>query len=190
MKIIGICGKKRSGKDTAGEYLIEKYGYVRYAFGDPVKEVCRAMFKFNDDQLYGNKKEIEDERWGITPREAFQKVGTDICQYAIHKVIPNLSIKVRSRQFWTKHFELWIEEQKQLNPDIKVVITDVRFEHEARKIKSYGGSIIKIERSGLSKDTHISETESEKIKSSIIIENNGTLEDLYKKLDEEENVPF
>ena len=32
MKIIGICGKKRSGKDTAGEYLIEKYGGMRDSF--------------------------------------------------------------------------------------------------------------------------------------------------------------
>ena len=23
--LIGMCGRKRSGKDTAGEYLIEKY---------------------------------------------------------------------------------------------------------------------------------------------------------------------
>ena len=58
MKILGICGKKRSGKDTAGEYLIENYGYVRYAFGDPVKDVCRVMFKFTEEQLYGDKKEI------------------------------------------------------------------------------------------------------------------------------------
>ena len=137
MKIVGICGKKRSGKDTAGEYLIEKYGYVRYAFADPVKEVCRAMFKFDDDQLFGDKKEVVDERWGITPREAFQKVGTDMCQYALHKIIPELLGTVRNRQFWTKHFELWIDEQKKKNPDIKVVITDVRFEH-SEKLKVEG----------------------------------------------------
>ena len=67
MKILGICGKKRSGKDTAGEYLIQKYGYVRYAFGDPVKDVCRVMFKFTEEQLYGDKKEV------LLPEKLFKK---------------------------------------------------------------------------------------------------------------------
>ena len=48
--IIGIVGKKGSGKDTAGEYLIEKYGYVRFAFADKVKEVASALFNFSDEQ--------------------------------------------------------------------------------------------------------------------------------------------
>jgi hypothetical protein len=189
MKILGICGKKRSGKDTAGEYLIEKYGYIRYAFGDPVKDICRVMFKFTEDQLYGDKKEIVDQRWGITPRESFQKIGTDFGQQALHKIIPGITGQVRTRQFWTKHFQLWVNEQLKNNPDIKLVITDVRFKHEAKIIKEFGGSIIKIERDGLSKDKHISETELENVSASIV-KNNGTLEDLYKKLDIIEEVPF
>ena len=43
--------KKGSGKDTVSEYLINHYGYNRYAFGDPVKDVCRVMFNFSEDQL-------------------------------------------------------------------------------------------------------------------------------------------
>jgi hypothetical protein len=190
MKILGICGKKRSGKDTAGEYLIEKYGYVRYAFGDPVKDVCRVMFKFTEEQLYGDKKEVLDERWGISPREAFQKIGTDFCQHAIHKIIPDITGEVRTRHFWTKHFEIWLDEQVKINPDIKVVITDVRFKHEAKVIKKLGGSVLKILRNGVPKDDHISETELENVSASSIVENNGTLEDLYKKLDLEDSVPF
>jgi len=37
---------------------------------------------------------------------------------------------------------------------------------------------------------HISETELENVSASSIVENNGTLEDLYKKLDLEDSVPF
>lgn len=190
MKILGICGKKRSGKDTVGEYLIENYGYVRYAFGDPVKDVCRVMFKFTEEQLYGDKKEIIDPRWGISPRQAFQKIGTDFGQEALHKIIPDITGEVRCRQFWTKHFELWFKEEVEKNPDIKVVITDVRFKHEAKMITNLGGSIIKIHRDGLPEDNHISETELERVQASYIVDNNGTLEDLYRKMDIIEEVPF
>ena len=190
MKILGICGKKRSGKDTAGEYLIQKYGYVRYAFGDPVKDVCRVMFKFTEEQLYGDKKEVLDPRWGITPREAFQKIGTDFGQHFLHKIIPDLTGEVRMRRFWTKHFELWLDEQMKTNPEIKVVITDVRFKHEVKLIKQLGGVVLKIERDTKVNDSHISETEVENIGANTVIENNGTLDDLYQKLDAEEAVPF
>ena len=65
--IIGLLGKKRSGKDTSGNYLIEKYNFVKYAFADPVKEICRILFDFSDEQLFGNKKEGVDFRWYLTP---------------------------------------------------------------------------------------------------------------------------
>ena len=43
-RILGITGKKGSGKDTTAEYLIERYGYIRFAFGDKVKEVLLKNF--------------------------------------------------------------------------------------------------------------------------------------------------
>ena len=66
-QIIGFLGKKRCGKDTSGDYLIEKYGFVKYAFADPVKQICKILFDFSEDQLYGNKKEGVDFRWYLTP---------------------------------------------------------------------------------------------------------------------------
>ena len=29
--IIGLCGKKRVGKDTVADYLVNKYGFVKYS---------------------------------------------------------------------------------------------------------------------------------------------------------------
>ena len=56
--LIGLLGKKRVGKDTVAEYLIEKYNFIRYAFADPIKEIAGIMFNFSYEQLYGNQKEI------------------------------------------------------------------------------------------------------------------------------------
>ena len=35
--IIGLCGYAQSGKDTVANILVEKYGYQRIAFADPIR---------------------------------------------------------------------------------------------------------------------------------------------------------
>ena len=34
--LIGFAGKARSGKDTAGKYLVDNYQFVRYSFAQPL----------------------------------------------------------------------------------------------------------------------------------------------------------
>lgn len=43
MQNIGIVGRKRSGKDTAAAALVEKLGYVRHGFADPLKDAALAL---------------------------------------------------------------------------------------------------------------------------------------------------
>ena len=56
--IVGFLGRKRSGKDTAVNYLIDNYNFTRYAFGDPVKDVCRTMFNFSEE-IYGKELTVD-----------------------------------------------------------------------------------------------------------------------------------
>ena len=58
--IIGFLGEKRSGKDTCGNYIIENYGFERYAFADPIKRACQHLFGFTDEQCWGDLKEEID----------------------------------------------------------------------------------------------------------------------------------
>src|SRR5579863_3132559 len=53
--IIGITGRKRSGKDTVGNYLVEHYGFVKVSFADTLKEACKIIFGFSDEQVYGDE---------------------------------------------------------------------------------------------------------------------------------------
>ena len=62
--IIGISGKKRSGKDTISDYLIQEYKFIKYGFADPIKDIAKIIFGFTEEQLYGNEKDIIDLRWG------------------------------------------------------------------------------------------------------------------------------
>ena len=185
-RILGIVGKKGSGKDTTGEYLIEKYGYIRFAFGDKVKEASRTLFNFTDEQLYGSLKDKIDNRYGLKPREVFQRLGTEFGQFDIHKLFPELNKKIARRSFWTLAFK----EFCQKHPDKNIVITDVRFRHEFNIIKEMGGEFIKIERDGLILDDHISENELSSIEFERILDNNYEKVDLYSQIDVLILVPF
>ena len=184
--IIGFLGRKRSGKDTAASFIIENYNFTRYAFGDPVKDVCRAMFGFTEEQLYGDQKETVDPEWNITPRQAFQTLGTDIAQYGIYNYIPELKESVPERTFWVKRFEKWYYNElsvERICGPLKVVLSDVRFQHEVDAIKRLNGTIIKIERDSDIEDSHTSENEIDLITNiDYTIQNNESIEEFNEKL--------
>ena len=87
--LIGICGRKRCGKDTVADYLVKNYNFVKYNFGDQVKLICKLMFDFSDEQINGDLKDVVDPRWNIKPRDTFQVFGTDFAQYLPEK-LPNI----------------------------------------------------------------------------------------------------
>lgn len=41
---IGVSGKARSGKDTLAGYLVDRYGFVRFAFADRLRELAVELF--------------------------------------------------------------------------------------------------------------------------------------------------
>jgi dephospho-CoA kinase len=51
INIIGITGKKFSGKDTLGDYFVNNHGYIRLAFADALKNACAEIFGFDFEQL-------------------------------------------------------------------------------------------------------------------------------------------
>ena len=188
--LIGLLGKKRVGKDTVAEYLIKKYNFIRYAFADPIKEIAKIMFNFSDEQLYGNQKEIIDPRWGISPRNFFQKFGTEMTQYDIYKHFPQLREKIPPREMWVVIFQEWYRKKVEENPNIRVVISDVRFIHELNRIKELDGIIIRIIRPDIElknqNETHLSEIENQDVVFDMIdftIINNSEIKSYHNKID-------
>ena len=53
MKILGITGQTKSGKDTIADYLVAHHGYQKIALADPIKRFGRDVFMFSDTQLWG-----------------------------------------------------------------------------------------------------------------------------------------
>lgn len=193
INIVGIVASKYSGKDTIADYLIANKEFTKYSFADPIKYGAMAMFGFTKEQMWGTDKDKEtiDPRWGISPRKMLQLMGTELFQYDIHKYLNEGEFPV-GREVWVYRFKLWVEELKNSETDKifgstqrNIVIADCRFPHEAKVIKEMGGEIWRIKRPSLiSTDTHGSEIELEEIIPDNIIINDGSLEDLYRKIDE------
>ena len=77
-QVIGVAGRKFNGKDTFSDRLVEKYGYVKVSYAEPIKVMCKTLFGFTDEQLYGSKKEELDQLVTVFRSKhfcAYKKVG-------------------------------------------------------------------------------------------------------------------
>lgn len=53
-RIVGISGQMNSGKDTAADRLITKFGFTKVALADPIKRYALRVFHFSEEQLWGS----------------------------------------------------------------------------------------------------------------------------------------
>lgn len=183
MLIIGLTGKKGSGKDTVADMIwsIEIDGghiWVSTAYAAYLKALVKRLFDLSDEQIYGTQaeKEAVDERWGKSPRELLQIVGTDIARLCHPDV-------------WVRRTMRYIDESLEVDPQIAgFLITDVRFPNEADAIKARGGVIVNILRPDLTvaegdvTAQHESEQHAATIPYDYQIVNDGTLMDLRQKV--------
>lgn len=173
--IIGIIGNKRSGKDTIADILVKEYSFSKYAFADPIKEICKTAFFWDDEYINGSKKEVVDPQWGLSPREAMQRIGTELFQIELGKYLPNFK-DVNGNSLWARRFQYWYEN---INDNQNVVVSDVRFSHEYQILKNLDSIFLKVERPQLIHiDTHSSESAVNSLSYNYFIENNLGLGDL------------
>lgn len=185
--IIGIIGQKRVGKDTAAslikEFVDNKYKCM--ALADPIKDIARIMFNFSEKQLYEAEKDDIDKRWNIKPREFFEQFGTDIMQFDIYKYLPTLTSTVPPRKFWVMSL------LSKITKNDKIIITDIRGQHEIEEIQKFNPNaiFIRIVRPSqlihITYSTHITQLEPNQIGDEFItktIINDGTIDELREKI--------
>jgi len=174
--LIGITGKAGSGKDTIGDYLVTKYKFQRIALADPIKRLVKDIFVLDDRTVYDRverEKPLKDwPEWSV--RKLLQFIGTEMFRQNIDDAI------------WVK--SLWLRIVQ--NPNVNYVVTDVRFPNELDYFKKNAKPgefmFIKVVRQGcngvVGLQSHASEAYD--LEAEHVIDNNGTYEDLYNKVDE------
>ena len=200
--IIGVCGFIGSGKDTIADYLVNFHEFRRESFASTLKDAVAAVFGWDRTMLEGRTKEAREWReqvdpwWAerlamptLTPRWVLQYWGTEVCRKAFHD-------------------NIWIAslENKLRNSKDHVVISDCRFPNEISSIKNAGGKIVWVQRGQLPSwyetaidanrgsnvalnelkllKIHASETAWVGTEFDLILDNNGTIDDLYTQATE------
>ena len=159
--IIGFMGKAGAGKTTAAQ-AVERFviNSVIKSFSTPLKNAVRDLFLFSDEQVFGSyeHKVAVDPRWGVSPREVLQKVGTECLRDMI------------CEGFHVKRMEAEVDGQHE---DNVIIIDDVRFLDEAEMILDRGGILISIRRPPEAIDNHASERPPYALATHEIVNNNS-----------------
>jgi len=180
--IIGIAGKKRSGKDTVGKILIEKYGYEKLYFAE---EVYNGVYTLNPiiDYSYNYDEYSSVKITPIRLQEIIDECGWEYSKERYDEVRRLLQTFGTEAGRNIHGFDCWVNIVKnKIDPNKKYVITDVRFDNEVEMIRKKYGCILQVERDGLNNfDGHSSEQGVEYF--DYKIKNNGTLEELEKEIE-------
>jgi len=197
--IIGVCGFIGSGKDTVADYLQNFHEFRRESFASTLKDAVSSVFGWDRTMIEGRTKEAREWReqvdpwWAarldmptLTPRWVLQYWGTEVCRKGFHD-------------------DIWIAslENKLRNSRDNVVISDCRFPNEISSIRNAGGKIVWVRRGELPSwyevaaaansgdDTAVKELSYLKIHASetswvgtsfdAVIDNNGTIDELYRQ---------
>ena len=150
--IIGICGHKLEGKDTAYLLLKEAYGdrytFHNLKFATKIKQLCTLLFGWTAEQMEDQSwKETIDPEWGFSFRQMAEWIGTKVLRNDICEQFPEYG-KLIGKGLWVKST---IKEALKLDNDNTIIcITDVRAPNEAEAINKCGGEVIRLFRTGLS----------------------------------------
>ena len=167
-RVIGLCGHSGSGKSVVADYLVSQYGFVRIKLASPLKNMLRAI-GLSEREIEGDLKEVpSDKLGGKTPRHAMQTLGTEWGRDLIGPA------------FWV---DAWVRDARAaLSEGKSVCCDDVRFLNEVGAIWLLGGSVIRIERVGVSTGDHASEAQNFAV--DWTIPNIGTIGELRRRVDE------
>jgi len=183
IKLIGISGKARAGKDTVCDMMIKELdNSLRYAMADPIKASLFGMLGITTMTEQTNLMQAKEEPipWlGHSPRALLQEIGGGLRESL-------------SRDIWIRFLERFCEEfvameslyiNKDDHPPIYVIVPDIRYNNEAEYIKENDGIIIRVNNPTCpAVRKHSSEAGVSIRYVDHIIDNDGTLEELEEKV--------
>jgi len=150
--------KRRIGKDTSCDYLVQKYGGVKLSFAEPLYKI---LYFAQDICGFEQTKD----------RKFLQFIGTDWARTINNNV-------------WA---ELLVEKVKEKKDD-NIYVSDLRFKNEFNLLKEQGFVCVKIDHKDLDIEDGYLDHQSDKDLDNFdgwdyTIQNFGSLDNLYDQLD-------
>lgn len=176
--IIGLTGYAESGKDTVAKSMRLRGGFYRVSFADALKELALRLNPLLDvDDGY---VELED----VVACLDWDRAKRD---YPVVRVyLQTLGVAARD----ILGDDVWVMAVRaqvigHLEEGHNVVFTDARFANEHAFIRSLGGKIVRVHRPGVEPvNNHISDTGIDALPVDAMINNDGTINELGKKVTE------
>lgn len=189
MIVVGLTGLKRSGKDTVADRLVEEHGFVKVAYADPLRDMALAL-----DPIVGVAE--LDRRWWRPRRhreaagnyrlsEAVTDLGWEEAKEypEVRRTLQRLGTEVIRNHIGTDYWLNRMHGRLIRLGASRVVITDCRFPNEVDLVHGWGGTVLLVDRPGLPyNDPHDSEDVTSLLCDQYI-DNDGTLDDLHRKVD-------
>lgn len=186
---IGFMGYARSGKDTAGDHLVQAHGYRRVSFADPVRESLLALdpiiaadvYRYGDDHRdvcaevtrlshavaargWEGAKEVPEVR------TLLQRHGTDAMR------------GVMGDDVWVNLAARRVVEARRAGKN--VVVTDCRFPNEVRALREWGFRLVWVDRPGVEPvNGHVSEVGVSPHDATTVLLNNSSKVVLRERVD-------
>lgn len=177
LKLIGLAGASGCGKDTVAKFLCDTHEFRQIALADPIRIGIVAMFGIPMECLTDRtlKEQPLDRLCGKSPRQVMQTLGTE---WGRHHICLDIWLKVAQLGI-DYHKHLAAANNLYLNG---IVISDIRFEGEAKWLRDQGGIIWHIHRPNNPYATntgHLSEIPLQPLRDERYIVNGGDIEELY-----------
>jgi len=205
--IIALSGKMRRGKDTVAEYLEKKYSFQKVAFGNKLKDICmnydnkakknREMWNYsiakdlypdcNQDKAAEKvdklMQNIQPGTWKKLKYEECYGEKTEFSRRVMQQIGEGARNVLKQDKCWV-HYLLRSCQQK----GGRFAICDMRYRNEAFEVilaSPEHQQVWRIERDmpKMSGANHISETDLDEFPFEVIIQNDGTIEELYEQVD-------
>jgi hypothetical protein len=157
--LIGIAGRRQSGKTTLANLLSARHGLRHTSFAEPMREFVASILGITIAELEAAKELPVAWLDDTTPRWMLQTVGTEWGRRMVHP-------------------ELWVRSALH-RAGSAAVLSDVRFRNEAEAIRDRGGYVLRVHRpEELEIGAHASETPLDADLVDLEIDNSGTTNDM------------
>jgi len=210
MILLGLAGAAGSGKDSVADYLVQRYGFIKFSFSDALYREVAEAFGLPDESLLRDRETKEKE----TPQLAMCNCGdyefselvrgmfapedhtedhTEFTPMSPRWILQVWGTEYRRAQdpnYWVDQAEQWVEamysfpQYPEHRPQL-FVNTSVRFPNEHAWIKELEGNVWHLRREAATRvAAHVSETPLPVLDGEREIFNNYTLDYLHKGVDQ------